>query len=96
VTTVVQCDDGGYINVASVYRWSITEDVTADGHTILAHVAGPQRPFVVATREERTNAEAVLRAILELAAHVIPGGRSASSDSAGVPVNYHQMKPHRD
>lgn len=89
MTTVVQCDDGGYINVALVYRWSITEDVTADGHTVLAHIAGPQRPFTVCTREERTSAETVLKAILELSCHVIPGGRSASD-------RYHQMTPHRD
>ena len=89
MTTVVQTDNGDYINVASVYRWSITEDVTAKGHTVLAHIHGPQRPFTVTTREERASAETVLKSILELSCHVIPGGRSASD-------RYHQMTPHRD
>lgn len=86
MSTTVQCDDGSYINADLVYRWSITEDVTADGHIVQAHVAGPQRPFLVCTRETRESAETVLKAILELATRVIPGGRSAT--------DYHQMPPY--
>lgn len=79
MSTVVQCDDGSYINAALVYRWSITGDVTAGGesHIIQAHVAGPQRPFLVATRETREAAELALTSIVSMAAKVIPGGSAA-------------------
>jgi hypothetical protein len=80
VVTVVQCDNGDYLNVGSVYRWSITEDVTAKGHTILAHIHGPQRPFVVCTRTSRKDAETQLNALLELSCHVIAGGVGRSTD----------------
>lgn len=65
MTTVVQCDDGSYLNAELVYRWSITEDVTMNGHIIQAHVAGPQRPFLVATRETEESAKDALKGILK-------------------------------
>lgn len=65
MTTVVQCDDGSYLNAELVYRWSITEDVTMNGHIVQAHVAGPQRPFLVATRETELGARNALKFILE-------------------------------
>lgn len=72
MVTFVQCDDGSYVQAEAVYRWSVTEDVTNNAHLIQAHVAGPQRPFPVTTRETEESAAAVLKAILELSCHVIP------------------------
>jgi hypothetical protein len=85
VTTVIQCDNGDYLNVSSVYRWSVTEDVTRDGHMVQAHIHGPQRPFLVCTRTSEEGARHALKAILELSCHVIPGGRSTAEAEPAFP-----------
>lgn len=103
MSTVVQCDDGSYINADLAYKWTIDEDVTRrdECFTIKAHFAGPQHPVPICTRETIESARSVLKAILELACHVIPGGRSAGGepaerDSAGVPTHYHRMYSYDD
>ena len=80
MSTVVQCDDGSYINADLAYKWTIDEDVTNrdEAFTIKAHFDGPQHPVKVAHRETKEAAAGVLKAILELACDVIPGGRSAT------------------
>lgn len=68
---LVLCDNGAYINVASVYRWFIDEDISIDKYTVQASIVGPQRPFSVTTRDSKPEAEAALIAILSPIAQTI-------------------------
>jgi hypothetical protein len=82
----VQCDDGGYINVGSVYRWSVEEDVTNkdDPFTVKAHFGGPQHPIPVCKRSTKSGAQSTLDNILRQAAFPIHGGRSLDQPSLGI------------
>jgi hypothetical protein len=81
----VQCYDGGYINVGSVYRWFINFDVAnhENPFCIMASVAGPQHPFKIAYRSTEEGAQSTLDNILRTAAFPIKGGASLDQPSLG-------------
>ena len=66
---MVQCYDGGYLNVNLVYRWFIDFDVANHDNPfcLKASVAGPQHPFKVAYRSTEEGAQSTLDNIMRTA-----------------------------
>lgn len=71
---LIQCLDGSYLNVGSVYRWFITEDIIGVHNSaweIKASAVGPQNPFKVARFDDEDKAKAELLHMLQSVATVL-------------------------
>lgn len=60
----VKCANGNYINPRLVLRWSVQQDVTMNGATLVAHPAQPDHAVIVSKHSDEGDAQIALDCLI--------------------------------